>query len=71
MTVAALAARAAAADGDDPVILAVPADHLIADREAFGVALAEALTHAARGNRVWLQSVYRCRCIILAPKGGP
>jgi mannose-1-phosphate guanylyltransferase/mannose-6-phosphate isomerase len=49
LTVAALAARAAAAPGDDPIIVAVPADHLIADHAAFGVALAEALTHAARG----------------------
>ncbi|MFL9962150.1 sugar phosphate nucleotidyltransferase [Paraburkholderia sediminicola] len=49
LTVAALAARAAGAGDDDPVIVAVPADHAVADHEAFGVALAEALTHAVRG----------------------
>jgi mannose-1-phosphate guanylyltransferase/mannose-6-phosphate isomerase len=54
LTVAALAARAAAAAGDDPIIVALPADHLIADHAAFGVALAEALTHAARGAIVTL-----------------
>lgn len=49
LTVAALAARAAAAPGDDPIIVALPADHPIADHAAFGIALAEAFTHAARG----------------------
>ncbi|RKT27448.1 mannose-1-phosphate guanylyltransferase/mannose-6-phosphate isomerase [Paraburkholderia sp. RAU2J] len=53
LTIAALAARAAAA-GDDPIIVALPADHLIADHAAFGVALAEALAHAARGAIVTL-----------------
>ncbi len=54
LTVAALAARAAAAAGDDPIIVAVPADHLIADHAAFGAALAEAVSHAARGAIVTL-----------------
>jgi mannose-1-phosphate guanylyltransferase/mannose-6-phosphate isomerase len=49
LTVAALAARAAAAGGDDPIIVALPAEHLIADHAAFGIALAEAFTHAAHG----------------------
>ncbi|MFM0174869.1 sugar phosphate nucleotidyltransferase [Paraburkholderia sediminicola] len=54
LTVAALAARAAAVEGDDPLIVALPADHLIADHIAFGAALAEALEHAARGAIVTL-----------------
>ncbi|EIF31469.1 mannose-1-phosphate guanylyltransferase/mannose-6-phosphate isomerase [Burkholderia sp. Ch1-1] len=54
LTVAALAARAAAVEGDDPVIVALPADHLIGDHVAFGKALAEALEHAARGAIVTL-----------------
>ncbi|CAB3805016.1 Alginate biosynthesis protein AlgA [Paraburkholderia ultramafica] len=54
LTVAALAARAAAAAGDDPIIVALPADHLIADHAAFGVALSEALGHAACGAIVTL-----------------
>src|SRR3954452_21945539 len=45
LTVAALAARAAATAGDDPIIVALPADCLIADQAAFGMALAEAFTH--------------------------
>ncbi|NKJ45292.1 mannose-1-phosphate guanylyltransferase [Burkholderia sp. SG-MS1] len=49
-----VAARAAAAASDDPFIVALPADHLIADHAAFGVALAEALRHAARGAIVTL-----------------
>jgi mannose-1-phosphate guanylyltransferase/mannose-6-phosphate isomerase len=54
LTVAALAARAAAAAGDDPVIVALPADHLIADHAAFGAALTEALEYAAQGAIVAL-----------------
>ena len=54
LTIAALAARAAAAPDDDPIIVALPADHLLADHAAFGVALAEALAHAARGAIVAL-----------------
>jgi mannose-1-phosphate guanylyltransferase / mannose-6-phosphate isomerase len=49
LTVAALAARAAAAAGDDPIIIGLPADQAIADHATFGVALAEALMHAMRG----------------------
>jgi mannose-1-phosphate guanylyltransferase / mannose-6-phosphate isomerase len=54
LTVAALAARAAAAEGDDPILVALPSDHLIVDHAAFGAALAEALVHAARGAIVSL-----------------
>jgi mannose-1-phosphate guanylyltransferase/mannose-6-phosphate isomerase len=61
LTVAALAARAAlASDGaaseydSDPVLVAMPADHLIADRAAFATALEEAVMHAARGAIVTL-----------------
>ncbi|HZZ12294.1 MAG TPA: mannose-1-phosphate guanylyltransferase/mannose-6-phosphate isomerase [Paraburkholderia sp.] len=54
LTVAALAARASAAPGDDPIIVALPADHLIADYVAFGAALEEAVVHAARGAIVTL-----------------
>ncbi|PRX31634.1 mannose-1-phosphate guanylyltransferase/mannose-6-phosphate isomerase [Paraburkholderia sp. BL18I3N2] len=54
LTIAALAARAAAVEGDDPLIVALPADHLIADHVAFGVALAEALEHATHGAIVAL-----------------
>jgi mannose-1-phosphate guanylyltransferase/mannose-6-phosphate isomerase len=49
-----VAARAAVVEGDDPLIVALPADHLIADHIAFGTALAEALEHAARGAIVTL-----------------
>jgi mannose-1-phosphate guanylyltransferase/mannose-6-phosphate isomerase len=54
LTVAALAARASAAAGDDPILVALPADHLIADHGAFGAALNEALAHASRGAIVTL-----------------
>ncbi|MDH6147971.1 MULTISPECIES: mannose-1-phosphate guanylyltransferase [Paraburkholderia] len=54
LTVAALAARASAAAGDDPILVALPADHPIADRAAFGAALNEALAHASRGAIVTL-----------------
>ncbi len=56
LTVAALAARAVdgTADADDPVLIAMPADHLIADTAAFGAALAQAVAHAARGAIVAL-----------------
>jgi mannose-1-phosphate guanylyltransferase / mannose-6-phosphate isomerase len=54
LTVAALAARASAAAGDDPILVALPADHLIADHAAFGAALNEALAHASRGAIVTL-----------------
>ncbi|SMG26028.1 mannose-1-phosphate guanylyltransferase/mannose-6-phosphate isomerase [Paraburkholderia susongensis] len=54
LSIAALAARASAAAGDDPILVALPADHLIADHAAFGAALNEALAHAARGAIVTL-----------------
>ncbi|MFM0393766.1 sugar phosphate nucleotidyltransferase [Paraburkholderia phytofirmans] len=54
LTIAALAARAAAVEGDDPLIVALPADHLIADHITFGAALAEALEHATHGALVAL-----------------
>ncbi|TDY26334.1 mannose-1-phosphate guanylyltransferase/mannose-6-phosphate isomerase [Paraburkholderia sp. BL6665CI2N2] len=54
LTVAALAACAPAVEGDDPLIVALPADYLIADHVAFGAALAEALEHATRGAIVTL-----------------
>ncbi|SDC38506.1 mannose-1-phosphate guanylyltransferase/mannose-6-phosphate isomerase [Paraburkholderia lycopersici] len=65
LTVAALAARTmheaaleregAVADCDsDPVLVAMPADHLIADRAAFAVALEEAVMYAAHGAIVTL-----------------
>ncbi|MGF6304640.1 MULTISPECIES: mannose-1-phosphate guanylyltransferase [Paraburkholderia] len=54
LSVAALAARASAAAGDDPILVALSADHLVADHAAFGAALNEALTHASRGAIVTL-----------------
>jgi mannose-1-phosphate guanylyltransferase / mannose-6-phosphate isomerase len=60
LTVAALIARHAcsihgAADtGDDPVLVVMPADHLVTDRSAFGRALEHAVTYAARGAIVTL-----------------
>ncbi|MDE1184010.1 mannose-1-phosphate guanylyltransferase/mannose-6-phosphate isomerase [Paraburkholderia sp.] len=52
LTIAALAAQAVS--GDDPVIVALPADHLIADHAAFARALDEAVAHAANGAIVTL-----------------
>ncbi|SDH72235.1 mannose-1-phosphate guanylyltransferase/mannose-6-phosphate isomerase [Paraburkholderia phenazinium] len=54
LTVAALATRAAAAAGDDPIIIALPADHVIADQRAFTAALTRAAAHAANGAIVTL-----------------
>ena len=54
LTLAALAARADAPDGTDPVLVVVPADHLIADNDAFVAALAQAVAHAAEGAIVTL-----------------
>ena len=54
LTVAALAARDDAPAGSDPVLVVMPADHLIADRAAFAHALEEAVAHAARGAIVAL-----------------
>ncbi|WP_028216739.1 mannose-1-phosphate guanylyltransferase/mannose-6-phosphate isomerase [Paraburkholderia oxyphila] len=38
----------------DPILVAMPADHLIADRAAFAAALEDAVTYAARGAIVTL-----------------
>ncbi len=46
LTLAALAARA---DGDDPVLLATPADHVVRDAAAFRAAVAQGLAEAGRG----------------------
>ncbi|MBN3855157.1 mannose-1-phosphate guanylyltransferase/mannose-6-phosphate isomerase [Paraburkholderia sp. Ac-20340] len=59
LTVAALAAQAAhsadAAQTDsDPILIAMPADHLIADRAAFAAALEDAVRYASRGAIVTL-----------------
>lgn len=60
LTVAALAAQAdcaardAAGFDDDPVLVVMPADHLITDRNAFALALERAVTYAARGAIVTL-----------------
>lgn len=70
LTVAALAAAQAAArttdaaaqtvaakapgNDSDPILVAMPADHLIADRTAFAAALEDAVTYAARGAIVTL-----------------
>jgi mannose-1-phosphate guanylyltransferase/mannose-6-phosphate isomerase len=42
-----LAALAASAEGADPVLIAMPADHVIRDRDAFQAAVAHGLRHAA------------------------
>jgi mannose-1-phosphate guanylyltransferase / mannose-6-phosphate isomerase len=58
LTVAALAARAGQTSsvpaGDDPVLVVMPADHLIADRVAFARSIERAVAHAARGAIVTL-----------------
>ncbi|ATE60517.1 mannose-1-phosphate guanylyltransferase/mannose-6-phosphate isomerase [Thauera sinica] len=48
----ALAALAATAEGDDPVLLVMPADHVIADLPAFQRAIAEGAALAGRGSLV-------------------
>ncbi|PLZ03580.1 mannose-1-phosphate guanylyltransferase/mannose-6-phosphate isomerase [Burkholderia sp. WAC0059] len=53
LTVAALAARGPGLR-DDPVLVAMPADHLIADEDAFAGALRRAVAHAGRGTIVAL-----------------
>jgi len=47
-----LAARSAAAGGGDPVLLAMPADHVIADRAAFHQAVRTGMDLAAAGTVV-------------------
>jgi len=54
LTVAALAAQAAAPEGVDPVLIATPADHLFVDTAAFAAALEAAVGHAKRGAIVTL-----------------
>jgi mannose-1-phosphate guanylyltransferase/mannose-6-phosphate isomerase len=57
LTVAALAAQAAQAgraEGTDPLLVVMPADHLIVDHAAFAAALEEAAIHATRGAIVAL-----------------
>jgi mannose-1-phosphate guanylyltransferase/mannose-6-phosphate isomerase len=54
LTIAALAAREDAAEGDDPVLAVMPADHVIKDRAAFVKALEQAVAHAAAGAIVAL-----------------
>ncbi|WP_322046865.1 mannose-1-phosphate guanylyltransferase/mannose-6-phosphate isomerase [Paraburkholderia sp. J67] len=63
LTVAALAAQAehgasstidAAQTDSDPILIVMPADHLIADRMAFAAALEDAVSYAARGAIVTL-----------------
>ena len=49
-----LAVVAAAAQGDDAIIVAMPADHAIADVDAFQRAIAAAVSHAQAGNIVTL-----------------
>jgi len=44
-----LAALHACADGEDPVLLAMPADHVVADREAFHGAVHKAYMKASEG----------------------
>ncbi|HKR38065.1 MAG TPA: mannose-1-phosphate guanylyltransferase/mannose-6-phosphate isomerase [Paraburkholderia sp.] len=46
LTVAALAAISAAPEGGDPVLVVMPADHLIADTNAFVATLQQAIQHA-------------------------
>src|SRR5476651_1893776 len=48
----ALAALEATADGSDPILLVLAADHHIHDEEAFRVAVAQAQVHAAAGRLV-------------------
>ncbi|CAE6763800.1 mannose-1-phosphate guanylyltransferase/mannose-6-phosphate isomerase [Paraburkholderia aspalathi] len=54
LTLAALAAQADMPDGPDPVLIVMPADHMIADNAAFVAALAQAVFHAAQGAIVTL-----------------
>jgi len=54
LTVAALAAQAAAPLGVDPVLVATPADHLFTDIAAFASAIEAAVEHARHGAIVTL-----------------
>ncbi|MFN3417302.1 MAG: mannose-1-phosphate guanylyltransferase/mannose-6-phosphate isomerase [Caldimonas sp.] len=44
-----LAALAALADGDDPLLLVMPSDHVVRDLSAFGQAVTEGAHHARQG----------------------
>ncbi|GAB6039391.1 mannose-1-phosphate guanylyltransferase/mannose-6-phosphate isomerase [Endothiovibrio diazotrophicus] len=48
----AMAALEAMADGDDPVLLVLPADHLIREGERFLLAVRDAVAHAEAGHLV-------------------
>lgn len=50
----ALAAMAAMAQGQDPVLVVTPADHVITDEAAFRSAVTTAVAHAAQGQIVIL-----------------
>ncbi|MFX1672556.1 mannose-1-phosphate guanylyltransferase/mannose-6-phosphate isomerase [Paraburkholderia sp. A2WS-5] len=50
----AKASEKAPQNDSDPILVAMPADHLIADRAAFAAALEDAVTYAARGAIVTL-----------------
>ncbi len=54
LSVAALIAGSTAAPGVDPVLVVMPADHLIRDGATFSAALASAIGHAQRGAIVTL-----------------
>ncbi|RDK00794.1 mannose-1-phosphate guanylyltransferase/mannose-6-phosphate isomerase [Paraburkholderia lacunae] len=49
-----LAAAAACADGEDAIVVVMPADHAIVDVSAFQLAIAQAAQHAERGAIVTL-----------------
>jgi mannose-1-phosphate guanylyltransferase/mannose-6-phosphate isomerase len=53
------AALAASVDGADPVLVVMPADHVVPDREAFRLAVLRAAVHAAQGAIVTLGVVPR------------
>jgi len=53
LTLAALAAMAGGS-GDDPVMVAMPADHAMSDLDAFRRTIAKAIEHAATGALVTL-----------------
>ena len=57
LTLAALHARAS---GDDPVLLVMPADHVISDQQAFDEALREGLAQATQGKVVTFGIVPDC-----------
>ncbi|ALL64363.1 Mannose-1-phosphate guanylyltransferase [Paraburkholderia caribensis MBA4] len=54
LTIAALAALAAAPHGEDPILVVMPADHLISDDAAFVDTLQQAIQHALRDAIVTL-----------------